>query len=196
MKKIEKKLVWIKKRIDKEIQGNKVVSEEILEMKISDEDLEEEVEKLGDNVPVIDTEEVLSDKCDDVLKSDPKFTVNPKLDSIKQEIEVEIAICQLKWDQSQKEWLKEKLNVIKEVNPNNTMDISDVKAAEEEEDVSWDEDTKKLLMSRKRVTALKSNKRIILPKPLDDDKEHQLLKLKKTVMEETRAYIEENVVKG
>ena len=49
-------------------------------------------------------------------------------------------------------------------------------------------DTNKLRMQNLKVTSLKSNRRVILPKQLEDAKEHDIMKLQRMVNSETKAY--------
>ena len=56
----------------------------------------------------------------------------------------------------------------------------------------YDADNKKLSMRNMRVTAMKSNRRVVFPRELNDSREHDLLRLKKVIMEETYKYKENN----
>ena len=102
-------------------------------------------------------------------------------------------MCQMHWNVNKKERMKEKLNVIRDVNPNNSMTIEDVIEAEAENENTFDEDDKKILTKNRRVTAMKSCRRLILPKELDDSQEIQLHRLKKALMEEKEEYKERYV---
>ena len=55
----------------------------------------------------------------------------------------------MRWDQWQKERLKEWLNSIKDVNSNTVMSVEDFNAANEEGETSYDKFMKKIFMSYK-----------------------------------------------
>ena len=54
------------------------------------------------------------------------------------------------------------------------MTEEDVRKADEEMETTFDEDTNKVMMKNRRVTAMKTNRRIILPKELDKEREQDL----------------------
>ena len=72
------------------------------------------------------------------------------------------------------------------------MTTEDVIEAEAEEEIEYDDDTKKISLKNRKVTKMKSNRRIKLPDPIEDEKEHDLLRLKRVVNEETLKYMKEN----
>ena len=85
---------------------------------------------------------------------------------------------------------------ILDTNPNSVMTLKDVEDAKLEAEESYDKDTGKILFKNRRVTTFKSNKRIVLPKQIDDDRGNDLLRLKKTVIQATEEYKAKNYVEG
>ena len=83
-------------------------------IEIGDKELEGIVKSLEDNVAIVDSECQLSERCERLLNTDPKFCVNQELNILKQEIKVEVTMMQMRYDQWSKARIREQVNIIKQ----------------------------------------------------------------------------------
>ena len=140
-----------------------------------------------------DTSEILSGSEVDALRLNPKFTVFPAVDLENCEIEIEKGLTKLRWTESREENNSKKSRTKSGREMDQDQDDRDDEPTESQERVwAYNIDDNTMDMRNLRPTDLPFNRNVFLPKPLEADKETEMMELKRKLIDTTKEYIDQN----